>query len=776
MKYRRALIPVLLVFSLLACRVLADQPPAPAATSELSHGVWGLLADSLGLDDPRAPITIQGRVIIGEQEKSAPGSKPRGIKDVIVSDGAQVAVTDENGSYILPNVTPGLQRFVWVSVPSGYRATVEFYRRIPLETGDFSHDFALVPDADSLKSDHAFVHLTDTHGAHPEFWAGLTPDRMAFMILTGDLVNDGANTDSFAAFRKAILQSGVPIKLEPGNHDIYASGSGELVTRELLASRRASTADAARPADAEQPELYEDFFGPSYYSFGYGNRHYVMLNSTAEHARQREWLKQDLAVLPADREILVFQHYPPLRDELDFWKQYPVRAIFFGHTHADLVTSEYGILLVNTVGIAHARDLSPLTYRLVSFEGEKMTFHNFSPEHKDQAALPPLPVPTDATARPEIKPGEDWTHFKADPGRSGHSKDGAAAPWTLAWTSQLGGATYLGSPVLENGVIYVGTGDRENRSQSAIHAIDPKTGMVLWTRETGTFPMPTAAGNKVFVTDRNSTLMALKASSGEPLWQQSLGDLLKYRLYTPPTAADGRVYAGNGRHFGAWDAETGNQLWRMPDVGAGMWPTFSAHAIASNSVTFSVPGRGVYQLDAATGRQIWRAEGIPVNAINPSSPLVIGDIVVFNTQGSLVALKMSDGSEVWRIRSPGRGSSPVTDGEGVIIAGVSEVIKVSPANGGVMWRNKDLGAMRRARFGKFNFTEHVLASPAVAGGQVHIATTDGIVLSLDATDGTTKGQIALERAFAASPIISGNAMFLVSYDGTVFALVSDHKK
>ena len=64
-------------------------------------------------------IQIEGRV---REAGSA-----RGLENVCVSNGEHVVRTDAGGRYEL-EIEPGEHRFVWVSVPDGFRLSAEFHR------------------------------------------------------------------------------------------------------------------------------------------------------------------------------------------------------------------------------------------------------------------------------------------------------------------------------------------------------------------------------------------------------------------------------------------------------------------------------------------------------------------------------------------------------------------------------------------------------------------------------------------------------------------------
>jgi len=100
-------------------------------------------------------IDIRGRVM---EEPSG-----RGLSGVFVSNGEQIVQTDEEGRYALA-VEPEAHRFVFVTVPDGFRATSEFYssKRNWTDAQD-GVDFWLVSAPERAARQFTLVQITDTH-------------------------------------------------------------------------------------------------------------------------------------------------------------------------------------------------------------------------------------------------------------------------------------------------------------------------------------------------------------------------------------------------------------------------------------------------------------------------------------------------------------------------------------------------------------------------------------------------------------------------------------
>lgn len=732
------------------CSLSADKEADSSGGPQLLFHDIGPVYDTMGLDNPQKPVSVKGLVYLDGNENSARDKGEPGVAGVSVSDGRQVVKTVEDGSFELSGVTPGLQRFIFVTVPDGCRIGGDFYRRIPVETGDMSVEFALKPDPDSRNPDHSIIHITDPHGGI-DFIKELSSELGDFAVLTGDIVNCPiSQNDRFTLIHDALEKAPVTVMPVPGNHDVLRMGSGEIVRRDAL---------------GEDGVLYEDVFGPSYYSFNYGGRHYIVLFSTAERDRQHEWMQNDIEAQPENVEVVILQHYPPNPDQMEFYQQFNVRAIFTGHTHADLVFQCGDILYVNTLGVSHSRDYSPQTIRVAKFEGDKILLENYSPGYGNQSDVPERPVVKGA-AEP-VKTKSDWPTFQGNAGRTGVAGDKLSPVLEVAWKQQLGGSAFISfSPIVVDGVVYVGLADRENRGRSGVHALDAATGEKLWFYPTVSGARICYADSRVYAAVQDGTLHAIAAETGKKLWTTRIEEPLLYRLLSAPLVWDDFVFAGNGKYFGAFDKESGEPVWRFPDIGAGFWANFASPVIADGRVCTVVPGRGVLAINALDGKEVWRADKIPIDTRNPFTPVIRGDVLYTASNRGFFALNAKTGETLWTASKII--GTPVVDETGVIVAARGGLKKFEAKTGKEIWANAETD-IKKPEW-KSYFSSQILAAPVISGKFVYAARPDGLLLTINKETGATENVLELGAPFAASAAVSGNAMFLVSYHGTVFAL------
>ena len=158
---------------------------------------------------------------------------------------------------------------------------------------------------------------------------------------------------------------------------------------------------------------------------------------------------------------------------------------------------------------------------------------------------------------------------------------------------QAGASTYSfeASPLVVDGVMYVTGPDGK------VWAIDAKTGEELWRyKHASPFDVSLCCGNvnrgvavghgKVYMATLNCHVVALDATTGEPVWDVTVGDVRagESRTVAPVLVKDMVLVGSSGGEFGtrghldALDAETGERRWRCYTVpkpgepGSETWP------------------------------------------------------------------------------------------------------------------------------------------------------------------------------------------------------------
>ena len=244
-----------------------------------------------------------------------------GLSNVRVSNGREVVRTDEEGRYSVPVtedtivfvIKPrgwmtrvdanGLPRFYYIHKPEG-SPKLEYPGVEPTGPLPASIDFPLYPRGE--RDWFRVVFLGDTQVGSEEEVQYLGNDVVqelmgtdaVFGVTLGDIVND--KLDLFDSLNRTVGLIGIPWYNVRGNHD---SNYDAVPNRKLV------------------DETFERVYGPSYYSFDYGQVHFIVLDNVEFSAGRRyragldadqmEFLKNDLAECPDEQLVCVMSHIPP---------------------------------------------------------------------------------------------------------------------------------------------------------------------------------------------------------------------------------------------------------------------------------------------------------------------------------------------------------------------------------------------------------------------------------------------------------------------------------
>jgi outer membrane protein assembly factor BamB len=229
----------------------------------------------------------------------------------------------------------------------------------------------------------------------------------------------------------------------------------------------------------------------------------------------------------------------------------------------------------------------------------------------DPNAPQPQPAPQPTPAPPVTG---DWPVFAHDPRQLGLA-DGSVDPRTLQpWAAVLGSRAGT-SPVVRNGIIYIGT------EASGVVAIDAATRQLRWARFLGA-PVRSApaAGSNVVVVSANG-LYGLSVVDGSVMWSRP--DIIANGDVSPMLAGDmvyigARAPSGGGAAMYAVNATTGGNVWPAPSL---LPAGFDNRATAAVSSDLGLLFAGL---------------GPPAASLQPGAG-----------PSAVVALRLSDGAPVW---------------------------------------------------------------------------------------------------------------------------------
>lgn len=378
-------------------------------------------------------------------------------------------------------------------------------------------------------------------------------------------------------------------------------------------------------------------------------------------------------------------------------------------------------------------------------------------------------------------PAENWPQYRG-PAASGLGQGSAPLRWNgetgenIVWKTPIPGLGYsspviwgdrlfLTSAVPAKGTIAVKLGlygdiapvANEGPQTFVVYCLDRKTGKILW-QQTATSGQPkvkrhpksshanpTAAtdGQRLIVSFGSEGLFAYSLD-GKLLWKKDLGVLdagyfrapeAQWGYASSPVLYDGKVIiqadVQKDSFLAAFDAKTGQQLWRTPrqDV-----PTFGTPAVLPN-------GEG-------------------------------GQQVVVNGWKQMAGYDLATGKERWRLA--GTGDIPVptplfADGLIVLTAahgGGRPIFAIRPNAKGDLNQDKSAIAWTQERAGNY------MQTPLISDKLAYFCYDNGVLTTFELASGERVYQqrLGTTTGFTSSPVAAAGRLYITNEDGHTFVL------
>jgi outer membrane protein assembly factor BamB len=621
-----------------------------------------------------------------------------GLAGVAVSDGEQVISTDENGRFALR--IRGSMRPVFISTPSGYRPCGDFFRWP--DTGA-KMEFKLVPDPGSLHPECVFAILADYQWEPDDTMRAVferlisDPARPQFTVHLGDLF---------------YMMEGAPLELARRYYQTYRQVAGEfrLPTFNLIGNHDQVSGPAVSPSLPEYASgLYERVLGPTYYSFDWGQIHFVVLNPfqmiegvqrSRIGMRQLRWLEQDLASQPLKKPLILLTHRAPMQweNEADLLRVLggrQVLACFCGDWHRDAVFRCPGEPFTTVVTVAPLENIHwmPPGYRIVKVRGNHVE-HTYRLMQGNDELFVVRPAPGSRVGGDvELVVTEHLP--SAQPASPSFSGDGNS--WSPLSPDPLPG-----------------------ERTSVCEAYWARWSTTLQLQRDTTLQIRASCGScpSAYVD------LPLEVVASSVVWRRSVAQGGDVSRRSQPTIAGDRVVLGEDTGVRAFALETGQVLWEHREPGQ-WWGTPSAND--ERVIATSWEGH-IVALALADGQVAWRTRqpyGVP-----PSRPCLTTSSVILGGMphdtiwgGSLTCLDVDDGRVRWRLHHDHPFFAPALCTDRKVWAACGDrVYCVDETNGEEIW------CYRPEHFSLYG-------SMVIAGGRLFAPDIDGWTYVLDPETG-----------------------------------------
>lgn len=392
------------------------------------------------------------------------------------------------------------------------------------------------------------------------------------------------------------------------------------------------------------------------------------------------------------------------------------------------------------------------------------------------------------SAATSARPGVDWPQFRGIAAQGVAEGFSLPATWDVAkqtnvlWTADIPGLG-LSSPVVWGDDVFLSTsisgkkdaglkvglyGDiapvqDDTEHEWRVYALNKKTGAVKW-QQTVHKAVPkikrhtkASHANSTLATD-GERLIAFFGSEGlyafdlkgKKLWQKDLGVLdagyfmvpeAQWETGSSPVIHEGVVIiqadVQKNSFLAAFDAKTGNEIWRTPRTDVPTWGTPTIHTVNGQTqiIVNGFKHAGAY--DFKTGKEIWKLAG---NGDIPVPTPVVHDRLIYITNAH------GGPSPVFAIKDTAKGDITLA--------------AETTSNDHIAWSVSRGGGY--------------MCTPLVYRGLTYIVTYAGVLTVFDAKTGERKYQQRLlentSSAFTSSPVANDGKVYVASEDGQMIVL------
>lgn len=342
----------------------------------------------------------------------------------------------------------------------------------------------------------------------------------------------------------------------------------------------------------------------------------------------------------------------------------------------------------------------------------------------------------------EPAPG-DWLMAGGSPEQQNISSYTLQPPLELLWDYNLEGGVGNAGICVSDAVLFI------NGLQGELFTLDVSTGGKIGNikflgKEAATAPV--ILGNDIimgYAGDKKYSLASYNISAGAITWRKNYG-----YIQSSPIYKDGHVYFGNleGKVYKV-ETKSGAMAWKLETNS----PIHSTCAISGESLVIGNDDGEVFCINTAEGKKNWK---IDVKAPVLSTPMISNNVAYLGSDDSnFCALNISDGSFLWKnnLKTKIISGSALYNNEQVIFGGVDGYVYcLNISDGSIKWKFATKGV--------------ITASPVISGNYIYITSYDSYVYCLDAFSGELLWSRGLENKSKTTPIVWKDFLFVAADD------------
>lgn len=379
---------------------------------------------------------------------------------------------------------------------------------------------------------------------------------------------------------------------------------------------------------------------------------------------------------------------------------------------------------------------------------------------------------------PPARVNANWTQGGGNAAKvPGHVALGDAP--VQIWTASIAGTTntrrLAAAPVIADGTLYAVD------SAAVIHAFDAATGAPRWKHEisvSGSLRDATFGGGvswangRLYATNGVGDVVALEAATGQALWRVKPAGPLR----GAPTVAFNTVFVmTQDNQIHALSTEDGSPIWQ--DVAAsGQSGVFGVAAPAAGQGTV-IAGYSSGELVAyryENGRNLW-SDALSRTSISTqvgtltdvdADPIIDqGRVFALGQGGRMAAYELTTGQRIWELTLAGI-STPSVVGEWVFtLTDDARILAIQRTTGRIRWVTQ----LEQFRKPKDRESPIFWTGPVLANNRLWIASSRGVVSSVDVMTGIPTEFTRLSDGVSLPPVVANQVLYILDDSGKITA-------
>lgn len=367
-----------------------------------------------------------------------------------------------------------------------------------------------------------------------------------------------------------------------------------------------------------------------------------------------------------------------------------------------------------------------------------------------------------AVSLPPVRSNADWSQPGGTPSNApGHVQFSGSLG--ASWRADIGTGTNKNGRLTASPIVYEGKVFAMD-AEGVVSAYSVSGGSRIWQvnlapeNESGNEGYGgglAANGGRVFVTTGFGIVTALNAGTGAVEWTRRIGIPLR----SSPTAIDGKLFfVSTDSKLYCLSTVDGVELW----TGRGLPESASllnnaSPAVEGDTVVVPYPSGEIAAYSTAGGRATWvdslsRSEpGASLATLaDPARPVIDrGVVYAVGNSGRMIATSQRTGERLWtkKIRST---QMPWAAGDYVYIVDVNGVLLALTRQGGkVRWLTELPNAKQ-------------WSGPVLAGGRLWLASSSGVMVSVDVQTGSVLSQRDVDSPISIAPVVASGRMYVLT--------------